>query len=159
MIARGTAALFAHLAHYRQFRFLWAISLTGDKCGTCLQQLKALGLPPPRTILVAQLFRILQLAFLFGAAMEVCHASSAFSMPRGRLTHRNQWGWGWEGCPEALVLGSALPPTSLRQEPSDLLPCYGYSPKAQAHANPPLTALQKQVSTAILSQFWTIITS
>lgn len=46
MIARGTAALFAHLVHYRQFRFLWAISPTRDKCGMGLQQWKALWLPP-----------------------------------------------------------------------------------------------------------------
>lgn len=48
MIARGTAALFAHLVHCRQFRFLWAISLTGDKCGMGLQRWEALWLLPPQ---------------------------------------------------------------------------------------------------------------
>lgn len=49
MIARGTAALFAHLVHYRQFRFLWAVSLTGDKRGMGLQLWEALWLPPPQS--------------------------------------------------------------------------------------------------------------
>lgn len=48
MIARGTAALFAHLVHYRQFRFLWAISPTADKCGMDLQWWGELWLPPPQ---------------------------------------------------------------------------------------------------------------
>lgn len=48
MIARGTAALFAHLVHYRQLRFLWAISLTADERGMGLQGWGELWLPPPQ---------------------------------------------------------------------------------------------------------------
>lgn len=47
MIARGTAALFAHLVHYRQLRFLWAISLTAER-GMALQGWGELWLPPPQ---------------------------------------------------------------------------------------------------------------
>lgn len=122
MIARGTAALFAHLVHYRQFRFLWAISPTGDKCGMGSQQREALWLPPPQneSRCWTAIGIILLLVFLTGTSMEMCYAFSAFNIPRGCPIHLNHRGRGWEDCPKALALDSALPSVFLWWESIDL---------------------------------------
>lgn len=88
MIARGTAALFAHLAHYRQLRVPWAISLTGDKCGMALQQRKHCSSLLLRTIPDAELLISLLLVFLIGAGMEYVQPSP---LPTYRGVARCTW--------------------------------------------------------------------
>lgn len=134
MIARGAAALFAHLVHYRQGRFLWAISPTGDKCETCFSNEKGWGSPSPEQILGAEALSILLLVLLTGAGMETCLASSAFGILRGCLTHLTQSGWGWADRPRALVPGSALPSTSQKGS-IDLLALPRMLPKCTSSPN------------------------
>lgn len=154
MIARGAAALFAHLVHYRQFRFLWAISPTRQMWNVLAAMKSAGALPSPEQILGAEALSILLLVLLIGAGTETCRALSAFGIPRGCLKHLNQRGWGWADRPKALVPGSALPSTSqtrMHRSPRSALDAPQMHQLLQLHHSPPL---QEWVSA---DQFWAII--
>lgn len=142
MIARGTAALFAHLVHYRQFRFLWAMGTTGDKCRMGLQRRAVLWLSPPQNGPRCWTAFILILVFLMGALRE-CVTRSLLSAYRGGvggcLIHLEHRGRGSEGCPRALVLLYHL---SLSDEsPLISLLSPGCSPNAGTAATPSFAAV------------------
>lgn len=158
MIARGTAALFAHLVHYRHFRFLWAISLTAEKYGMVCRDEESCGCLLPSTLLDAELLITLLLPFLSGAGLEM-HKFSALSTLRGCLQHLNHGRWDWEDSPKTLLpLGFALPP-GLSQMRVHLSPCFPLcAPQMHELLQPHhLQLLEKWVSAAIPSQFWVTV--